>query len=125
MVELILVQGDPKLMRVECQRIILLECQWEWDPIEQLWKRIHRIGQERQTFCYLLLMKETIEEKIFRMSMRKAILANLILYNKTPFVGRFLYSELQEFLCEPADELLTCSELVRKAKWEAVNFNSM
>ncbi|HKM05566.1 MAG TPA: DEAD/DEAH box helicase, partial [Sphaerochaeta sp.] len=57
----------------------ILDPWWNRSAENQAIDRTHRIGQENPVFCYRLIAKETIEEKILELQQRKANLVASLL----------------------------------------------
>lgn len=45
--------------------LVFLTLPWSWEKFEQTIGRLHRSGQRRDVWCYLLLTEKTVDEKIW------------------------------------------------------------
>jgi SNF2 family DNA or RNA helicase len=71
--------GGAGLNLTAADYVFLLDPWWNPAVEEQAAARSHRIGQERPVIVYRMVSKETVEEKILRLSARKADLARELL----------------------------------------------
>lgn len=63
---------------VSANNIILVDLWWNDSKMIQVMDRLHRIGQTRKVNVYKLLVKDSIEEKIFELVTKKQKVTNLI-----------------------------------------------
>jgi len=73
--------GGVGLNLVSCQYVLLYEPWWNIAAEEQATNRIYRIGQEKPVFIYRLITKDSIEEKMHDLQMKKSELFNDIFHN--------------------------------------------
>jgi hypothetical protein len=86
-------------LNLEAASYVILFDPW-WNPAveNQAIDRTHRIGQTRTVFAYRLLVRDTIEDKIRRLQIRKSNLANNVLGEEA--FGRALTIEDFRYLLE-------------------------
>lgn len=73
--------GGVGLNLVSCQYVLLYEPWWNIAAEEQATNRIYRIGQEKPVFIYRFITKDSIEEKMYDLQMKKSELFNDIFHN--------------------------------------------
>ncbi len=71
--------GGVGLNLTAADYVFILDPWWNRAAENQAIDRTHRIGQENPVFCYRLIAKETIEEKILELQQRKANLVASLL----------------------------------------------
>ena len=58
--------------------LVLVDTWWNNSKMIQVCDRIHRIGQDKEVTIYKLIIKNSIEEKIQKLVMKKSKIANLL-----------------------------------------------
>ena len=71
--------GGSGLNLTAADYIFILDPWWNYAAETQAIDRSHRIGQSNPVFCYRLIAKDTIEERIMELQKRKANLAGALL----------------------------------------------
>jgi SNF2 family DNA or RNA helicase len=71
-----------------------------WNPAveQQAVDRTHRIGQDKTVFNYKFITKDTVEEKILAMQLRKKEIANSIITTEESFIKSIDIDEILEIL---------------------------
>lgn len=69
-----------------------------WNPAveEQATDRAYRIGQEKSVHVIKLITKGTIEEKIYKLQLRKKDLSNSVIQSKEVFINALTKEELED-----------------------------
>jgi SNF2 family DNA or RNA helicase len=75
--------GGTGLNLTAADYIFIMDPWWNVAAESQAIDRAHRIGQENPVFCYRLIARDTIEERILELQKRKASLANSLLSDDT------------------------------------------
>ncbi|KAJ7588523.1 SNF2 family N-terminal domain-containing protein [Mycena floridula] len=101
--------GGVGLNLVACNTLILIEPWWNPSVEDQVFERVHRIGQQKPVFIYKLVAKYTIEERILEVQAKKTELANTILGKSGQPIHKLGTLELLKMLDLP-------SALVRNAR---------
>lgn len=87
--------GGVGLNLVSCQYVLLYEPWWNIAAEEQATNRIYRIGQEKPVFIYRFITKDSIEEKMHDLQMKKSELFNEIFRNDENTLSlKKIYKEL-------------------------------
>ncbi|KAL2818337.1 SNF2 family N-terminal domain-containing protein [Aspergillus granulosus] len=106
--------GGTGLNLIGASRLVLFDVDWNPATDIQAMARIHRDGQKRPCHIYRILLKGSLEEKIWQRQVTKLGLADSIMEHKDS-IAQFSRDELKdlfrldvESLCQTHD-LLTCS----------------
>ncbi|MDR2097386.1 MAG: DEAD/DEAH box helicase [Spirochaetaceae bacterium] len=75
--------GGTGLNLTAAEYIFIMDPWWNAAAEMQAIDRAHRIGQENPVFCYRLIARDTIEERILELQKRKADLAESLLSDDT------------------------------------------
>lgn len=67
--------GGLGLNLTSCQYVLIYDPWWNSAVEQQAADRVYRIGQEKPVFIYHLLVKDTIEEKIYELQQKKSVLS--------------------------------------------------
>lgn len=62
-----------------CQYVLIYDPWWNSAAEQQAANRVHRIGQDKPVFIYHFLVKDTIEEKIYKLQEEKSKLSASVL----------------------------------------------
>lgn len=106
--------GGTGLNLIGASRLILFDIDWNPATDMQAMARIHRDGQKRHCWIYRLMIKGSIEEKIWQRQVTKIGLADSVIDQKRS-VAQFSHDELKDlFRLDEGDncqthELLHCS----------------
>lgn len=73
--------GGVGLNLVSCQYVFMYDPWWNTAAEQQAANRVYRIGQEKPVFIYHFLIKDTIEERIYKLQKMKEKLADDMLNN--------------------------------------------
>ena len=67
-----------------------------WNPAveQQAIDRTHRIGQDKTIFAYRMICKETVEEKIIQLQVRKRELAANLISNDQAFISKLTREDI-------------------------------
>ena len=71
--------GGVGLNLTAADYVFILDPWWNRAAEDQAIDRTHRIGQTNPVFCYRMIAKDTIEEKILELQTRKAGIAEALL----------------------------------------------
>jgi SNF2 family DNA or RNA helicase len=58
-------------------KIVFLSLPWSLEYFEQAIGRIHRSGQKREVWCYILMTENTIDERIYSVLQEKCTLSEI------------------------------------------------
>ena len=87
--------GGVGLNLVSCQYVLLYEPWWNIAAEEQATNRIYRIGQEKPVFIYRFITKDSIEEKMHDLQIKKSELFHDIFHNDENTISlKRIYKEL-------------------------------
>ena len=78
--------------------VFIMDPWWNRSAENQAIDRTHRIGQENPVFCYRLIAKDTIEEKIMELQQRKADLAASLLSSDSNAVKSLSEEDIEMLL---------------------------
>ncbi|MDR2495357.1 MAG: hypothetical protein LBD24_09075, partial [Spirochaetaceae bacterium] len=73
--------GGTGLNLTAADYVFIFDPWWNGAAEQQAVDRIHRIGQENPVFCYRLIAKDTIEERMTELQQRKSALSGALLQN--------------------------------------------
>jgi superfamily II DNA or RNA helicase len=90
--------GGVGLNLTSADYVFIMDPWWNRAAENQAIDRTHRIGQENPVFCYRLIAKETIEEKILELQQRKADLATSLLSSDSNAVKSLSEEDLETLL---------------------------
>ncbi len=88
--------GGTGLNLTSAQAVIHFDPWWNLSAQNQATDRAHRIGQTKNVLVYQLLMKNSIEEKIFEMQKRKQAISEMFVKNSTKTIASMSAEELQD-----------------------------
>ncbi|MDO4467565.1 MAG: DEAD/DEAH box helicase [Bacillota bacterium] len=88
--------GGTGLNLTAAQAVIHYDPWWNMSAQNQATDRAYRIGQTKNVLVYQLLMKNTIEEKIFQMQQRKQAINDIFVENNTTSIAKMSKEELQD-----------------------------
>ena len=69
---------------------------WNSSAQSQATDRAYRIGQNQNVIVYQLLMKNSIEEKIYQMQARKQKMSDIFVENNGPKISRMTAEDIKE-----------------------------
>ena len=78
--------------------VFILDPWWNRSAEQQAIDRTHRIGQTRSVFCYRLISRGTIEEKIMKLQETKKDLADNIINGDNVGIGSMSKDDIMELL---------------------------
>lgn len=90
--------GGVGLNLTEADYVFILDPWWNPAVEQQAVDRSHRIGQTRNVFIYRFISKDTVEEKIAALQVRKKSLATALITTEESFVKSLSSDDLQELL---------------------------
>ena len=90
--------GGVGLNLVSCHYMFIYDPWWNPASEEQAADRIYRIGQKNNVFIYRMITKNTIEEKVHELQLKKKELSNAVFQNLN--AEKFSISEFIELLQE-------------------------
>ena len=88
--------GGTGLNLTKAQAVIHFDPWWNVSAQNQATDRAYRIGQTRNVLVYQLLMKNTIEEKIYEMQKRKKAMSDLFVENSKGGISTLSKEELKD-----------------------------
>jgi SNF2 family DNA or RNA helicase len=90
--------GNSGLNLTAADYVFLADPWWNPFTMKQAEDRAHRIGQERTVMSYKFITKNTIEEKILALQMKKTKLAESIIPDEDTLLNNIDVDELEELL---------------------------
>lgn len=90
--------GGVGLNLTEADYVFILDPWWNPAVEQQAIDRSHRIGQTRNVFIYRFISKDTVEEKITALQVRKKSLATALITTEESFVKSLSQEDLRELL---------------------------
>ena len=78
--------------------VFIVDPWWNRAAENQAIDRTHRIGQTNPVFCYRMIAKDTIEEKILELQQRKADLASSLLASDSNAVKALSVEDIEQLL---------------------------
>lgn len=90
--------GNSGLNLTAADYVFLADPWWNPFTMRQAEDRAHRIGQNKTVFSYKFITKNTIEEKILALQMRKTELAGSIISDEDSILASINVEELEELL---------------------------
>lgn len=90
--------GGVGLNLTAADYVFIMDPWWNMAAEEQAINRTHRIGQENPVFCYRLIAKDTIEEKMLQLQQKKAFLASSLLQNDQAGIKKLTEADLEVLL---------------------------
>jgi SNF2 family DNA or RNA helicase len=87
--------GGTGLNLTAADYIFILDPWWNSAAEMQAIDRTHRIGQANPVFCYRLIAKDTIEERIIELQKRKTDLAGALLTDDASFFKTLLQEDVE------------------------------
>ncbi len=78
--------------------VFIIDPWWNRAAENQAIDRTHRIGQVNPVFCYRMIAKDTIEEKILELQQRKAELASSLLSSDSNAVKALSEEDIEQLL---------------------------
>lgn len=88
--------GGTGLNLTQAQAVIHFDPWWNVSAQNQATDRAYRIGQTKNVLVYQLLMKNTIEEKIYEMQKRKKEMSDMFVENSKGGIATLSKEELKE-----------------------------
>lgn len=88
--------GGTGLNLTKAQAVIHFDPWWNVSAQNQATDRAYRIGQTKNVLVYQLLMKNTIEEKIYEMQKRKKAMSDLFVENSRGGISTLSKEELKD-----------------------------
>ncbi len=88
--------GGTGLNLIGADMVIHYDPWWNLSAENQATDRTYRIGQKKNVQVYKLITKNTIEEKIYNMQKRKAMLADDMLSTKETFISKLSKDEIMD-----------------------------
>lgn len=88
--------GGTGLNLTKAQAVIHFDPWWNVSAQNQATDRAYRIGQTKNVLVYQLLMKNTIEEKIYEMQKRKKAMSDLFVENSKGCISTLSKEELKD-----------------------------
>ena len=88
--------GGTGLNLTKAQAVIHFDPWWNVSAQNQATDRAYRIGQTKNVLVYQLLMKNTIEEKIYEMQKRKKAMSDLFVENSKGGISTLSKEELKD-----------------------------
>ncbi len=88
--------GGTGLNLTAAQAVIHFDPWWNLSAQNQATDRAYRIGQTRNVLVYQLLMKNTIEEKIFQMQKRKQAISDAFVQSNNQSISKMSKDELKD-----------------------------
>ena len=88
--------GGTGLNLTKAQAVIHFDPWWNVSAQNQATDRAYRIGQKKNVLFYQLLMKNTIEEKIYEMQKRKKAMSDLFVENSKGGISTLSKEELKD-----------------------------
>lgn len=73
--------GSEGINLIGANHLILVDLYWNQAKLDQVFNRINRIGQTKQTFIYKINIKDTIEKSISKLINKKQKLSYMLLKN--------------------------------------------
>ncbi|MBQ0065692.1 MAG: SNF2 helicase associated domain-containing protein [Firmicutes bacterium] len=92
--------GGTGLNLTAAQAVIHYDPWWNMSAQNQATDRAYRIGQTKNVLVYQLLMKNTIEEKIFQMQKRKQAMNEIFVENNSTSISKMSKEELQDLFTQ-------------------------
>ena len=90
--------GNAGLNLTAAEYVFLVDPWWNQAVENQAIDRTHRIGQAAQVFAYRLICKDSIEEKIMRLSSKKKVLAEDLVTADESFVKSLTLEDIAYLL---------------------------
>ena len=90
--------GGVGLNLTAADYVFIMDPWWNVAAEEQAINRTHRIGQTNPVFCYRLIAKDTIEEKMLELQEKKSELASSLLQNDQAGVKKLTEADLDALL---------------------------
>ena len=88
--------GGTGLNLTGADMVIHYDPWWNLSAENQATDRAYRIGQKNNVQVYKLITKNTIEEKIYELQMKKAELAENMLSTQTKFINKLSKDEIMK-----------------------------
>jgi SNF2 family DNA or RNA helicase len=95
--------GGAGLNLTAADYIFIMDPWWNASAESQAVDRAHRIGQKTPVFCYKLIARDTIEERILQLQQRKQALVASILTDDAGSMRKFSPEDI-EYLLGGSDE---------------------
>ena len=80
----------------QASAVIHFDPWWNSSAQSQATDRAYRIGQNQNVLVYQLMMKNSIEEKIYHMQKRKREMSDLFVENNGPRISKMSAEDLKE-----------------------------
>lgn len=97
--------GGTGLNLTQAQAVIHFDPWWNISAQNQATDRAYRIGQTKNVLVYQLLMKNSIEEKIFEMQKRKKEVSDMFVENSTGSISHMSAEQLKDLFSVKEDEV--------------------
>ena len=88
--------GGTGLNLTKASAVIHFDPWWNSSAQSQATDRAYRIGQNQNVIVYQLLMKNSIEEKIYQMQARKQKMSDIFVENNGPKISRMTAEDIKE-----------------------------
>lgn len=90
--------GGVGLNLTAADYVFIFDPWWNAAAEEQALNRTHRIGQRNPVFCYRLIAKDTIEEKMLELQMKKKELSDNLISSDSAALRTLTEAEIDELL---------------------------
>jgi SNF2 family DNA or RNA helicase len=95
--------GGTGLNLTAADYIFILDPWWNNAAENQAIDRTHRIGQTNPVFCFRLISKQTIEERIIELQKRKSELAGALLSDDAGLIKMMTEEDIAYLVGDPND----------------------
>ena len=92
--------GGVGLNLTAADYVYLIDPWWNRSAEQQAIDRTHRIGQDKSVFCYRLIARGTIEEKILELQQKKVDLCASVIASDTQMMKKLTQDDISFLLKE-------------------------